>query len=398
MAEKAYIKEKQSKFGTFATSTGGGEPIAKGKKWTNEKRDPDQPRTSDGKFTYNAVNGKPLKDISKSHNESRGTTIPPTLTGGVNGVRYYKGKEDKNGHVTRDFEGGRVYDADERASRATGMSIEEIYKKGDSIVTFDGKIKTATRDMIESAMEFVANKGAEGKLTGALAEAKDAKTKEEKEAIAEKILSSGHFAGDITSEWGPAHEATTEKEKAAVAKAEEEGTKGKEMVEREPEVKEEKTPDVTKSETRTPVAPSAGTGERAPAESTVSAAPTAPEAKYTPEQLKEIGDKLGLGDVKSDELEELIASGDITESDIADAIKEEEAPAEKPAESVEEAKEELGDEFTKEDAMKFFNDPENKGARDELLADAKKVFGKEVEGLTDKAIIEMYLDEEFGGK
>ena len=47
--------------GQITESTGGGEPIPKGERWTDEKRDPNQPRTEDGHFaTYSSV-GKTTK-------------------------------------------------------------------------------------------------------------------------------------------------------------------------------------------------------------------------------------------------------------------------------------------------------------------------------------------------
>lgn len=462
MAEKVYIKEKQGKFGDYSTSTGGGEPIAKGKKWTDEKRDPDQPRTDDGKFTYNSANGKPLKDVSKVHGKSRGTTIPPQLVNGQNGIRYYKGKEDKNGHVTRDFEGGRVYDADERAAKATGMAIDEIYKEGDEIVTFDGKIKVAPRDMIESAMEYIANKGMEGKMSESIKEAvqarltlkgkelfhkdetgkevaggdkngkgylKDkeyseeekAKAKEVLSGFADKALKQGHYKEDITSEWGASKEATTDKEKAAVEKAEAEGTKGKEMVEREPEPKKEYEPDVKKAPASTPVAPSMDRSERAPVSASASSEFAKIESgadKYSPEQIEAVKSMLGEGyeDLTSDKLESMVSSGELSQEDIdlaSEALGEEEpeetkteekseekteaeVPAETAEEAVETAEEEAGKEISKEEFLEMMKDPENAAMKASILEDARKALGKEAEGLTDMAILEMLWDKEKG--
>ena len=164
MATKKYVKDVQKekgKFGHYMTGTGGGEPIPAGKKMTSEKRDPDQPRDDQGHFTYNAVNGKPLKDISKSHGHSRGTTIPPTLTGGRGDIHYYS--DSTHDHIVK---GGQ-----EALEKYTSLTFEDCYRKGDKLVTFDGKIAIAKKDFIESATEFVANKKGEKKLSGALAAA-----------------------------------------------------------------------------------------------------------------------------------------------------------------------------------------------------------------------------------
>ena len=63
------------KIGTYDESTGGGTPIPKGEKLKDhpEAKRVQQPRDEEGKFTYNAVNNKPLKY------PSRGETIPPFL-------------------------------------------------------------------------------------------------------------------------------------------------------------------------------------------------------------------------------------------------------------------------------------------------------------------------------
>lgn len=73
-------KEAADKIGTYKESTGGGTPLAKGEKLKDhpEARRVQQPRDEEGKFTYNAVNRKPLKD-----GPSRGTTLPPFLKGNV---------------------------------------------------------------------------------------------------------------------------------------------------------------------------------------------------------------------------------------------------------------------------------------------------------------------------
>lgn len=66
------------KIGTYKESTGGGTPLKKGEKLRDhpEAHRVSQPRDEEGKFTYNAVNEKPLK-----YGPSRGVTIPPFLKG-----------------------------------------------------------------------------------------------------------------------------------------------------------------------------------------------------------------------------------------------------------------------------------------------------------------------------
>lgn len=85
MAEKktvgeAILGENKEKIGSYLEAPGGGTPLPAGQKapskeWVAANRKL-QPRDSDGKFTYNAANRKPLE-----YGPSRGTTIPPFLRG-----------------------------------------------------------------------------------------------------------------------------------------------------------------------------------------------------------------------------------------------------------------------------------------------------------------------------
>jgi hypothetical protein len=75
---KVYGETASDKLGTFQESWGGGKPLKAGEKapskeWV-EKNRVMQPRDEDGKFTYNAVNLKDLKD-----GPSRGTTPMPII-------------------------------------------------------------------------------------------------------------------------------------------------------------------------------------------------------------------------------------------------------------------------------------------------------------------------------
>lgn len=80
-----------SGFGKYEESTGGGHPFEAGNsntrttkengKLRQSNNDTMQPRTNDGKFTYKSANGHAIKS-----DKSRGKTVNPLLTGGVNGI------------------------------------------------------------------------------------------------------------------------------------------------------------------------------------------------------------------------------------------------------------------------------------------------------------------------
>ena len=82
--------ENEAKIGTYKESTGGGTPLEKGEKLKDhpEAKRVSQPRDEEGKFTYNAVNRKPLK-----YGPSRGTTVVPFLKGVK--IKYAIKKGDK---------------------------------------------------------------------------------------------------------------------------------------------------------------------------------------------------------------------------------------------------------------------------------------------------------------
>lgn len=406
MATKKYVKDvqKEGKFGHYMTGTGGGEPIPAGKKMSTEKRDPDQPRSSDGKFTYNSVNGKPLKDISKSHGHSRGTTIPPTLTGGKNGIHYYS--DSTHEHIVK---GGQ-----DALEKFTSLTVADAYRKGDRIVTFDGKIAIAKKDFIESATEYVANKKKEGELSGALKEAAEARKADDKEALKsaiDKILESGHFEGDPTSSW-ERKEAETPEEKRAVASAELADTKGKELVERKREEEFAAAPKYKKFAgwAKSYVAPSA---PRVSEEEAPRALASNATASLSDEQIKSFGEKIGV-DITRGMLEEAFAdpeSGLSSAEDVLKAIGEGEsaiedvkpAKAEEPKEEVsstEEVKEEVEevtDEGTEEELLEVIKDIDEdklieavRGDEDtlkEILPFAKKKFGE-----SDKSDIDLVID------
>lgn len=103
---------------------------------TNNRYSNEQPRTDDGKFTYNSVNGKDTKY------EGRGKTVPPTLTGGKNGIYIDEEVADEKGKMSaRDFYKGENYIP---------------FEKGDKIA-FKGKVKTLTVGQFQIAQGYGEN-------------------------------------------------------------------------------------------------------------------------------------------------------------------------------------------------------------------------------------------------
>lgn len=148
-------KTKDGNFGKYEENTGGGEVVhadSKGSRgaWERggkkEKREDSQPRTADGKFTYNSANGKPLKEISKVNGKSRGTTVNPVLTGGVNGVHFK--------HTSYNTEKDR-FDTEKWKKWA---DEHNWYNRGTEIVGYDGKIKLAPERLEVLAQEYIDGK------------------------------------------------------------------------------------------------------------------------------------------------------------------------------------------------------------------------------------------------
>lgn len=139
MAKSNFKKMKSIKdteggnFGGYKEANGGGSP--KGGIWGGQngrvgwsereqqgevkqgEHRKDQPRTKDGKFTYNSVNGK------ETEYESRGKTVNPLLTGGENGI-YIKDVEDQFSKKQ-----GSLYD----------KYKDKWYQRGDKKVTKEGR-------------------------------------------------------------------------------------------------------------------------------------------------------------------------------------------------------------------------------------------------------------------
>ena len=164
MAKKSNFKKiesikdtKDGGFGTYEETNGGGTPrggIWGGQRgrigWDERLKTGDtpssahrekQPRTADGKWTYNSVNGKETKY------ESRGETVNPLLTGGENGVKINE--------VSKQFteKSGNLYD----------KYKDKFYVKGSEKVTKDGKkykISISNEDIWEIARgKFDVEKG-----------------------------------------------------------------------------------------------------------------------------------------------------------------------------------------------------------------------------------------------
>lgn len=149
----ASIKDTEGgNFGQYEESNGGGTP--KGGVWGGtdgrvgwEKRKKqgevkegenrqEQPRTADGKFTYNSVNGK------ETVYESRGETVNPLLTNGENGV-YIKDHANKRGSFKEGVEtqfqnkSGELYD--KYKDKWATKGAEKITKEGKKFHTVIAK-------------------------------------------------------------------------------------------------------------------------------------------------------------------------------------------------------------------------------------------------------------------
>ena len=414
MATKKYVKDVQKeegKFGHYKTGTGGGEPIPAGKKMTNEKRDPAQPRDQFGHFTYNSVNGKPLKDISKVHGHSRGTTIPPTLTGGDGTIHYYS--DSSHDHIVK---GGQ-----DALEKYTSLTVSEAYRKGDKLIGFDGKVAIAPKDFMESAMEYVANKGKEKDLSGALKEAAEARASGDKKALGEaidKVLASGHYEGEPTGSW-ERKEVETPEEKRAFEKAKEEKTKGHELLERKREEEVAAAPKYKKmaswfSSYKPSVAPSTPTEAK---EEIRESAPASATASLSDEQISKFAEKIKTPGLTRGMIEEALAdpeSGLSSVDDILSAIEEkpEEGKAEeltpKEADKIEEASEEATEDelvkvmqgIGKKALIDVFRSgsEEGKAAMSDILPFAKEWSkGKsEMEGKEDMELVISYINEKLG--
>lgn len=154
-------------FGNYKENNGGGTPrggVWGGKNgrvgWDEREKSgelpqnahrKEQPRTNDGKFTYNSVNGKETKY------ESRGETVNPLLTGGENGV--YIEDVDKRGKT---HDGVKSQFANKKGDLYDKYK-DKWYQKDSKLITKEGrkyKVKLSANDIWEIArVSFDVKKG-----------------------------------------------------------------------------------------------------------------------------------------------------------------------------------------------------------------------------------------------
>jgi len=188
MAKKT--ENKKAKFAKSAlatkerviTSTGGGEPIPKGEKWTDEKRDEDQPRTDDGKFGTYASVGKTTKYPEHAW---RGT--------------YEKGHPlNPEGKKLSEKEKMKIWNDDVKETPDIGKQIEQHYaekisgtiKRGTKFA-INGKIYIAAinmnvddfKDALRHYWEDAKGNGHFGDVDKALIAKSGARSQAEKEAL-----------------------------------------------------------------------------------------------------------------------------------------------------------------------------------------------------------------------
>lgn len=177
-------------FGQYSEENGGGTPrggVWGGKSgrvgWDEREKSGELPqnahrqkqaRTSDGKFTYASVNGKETKY------ESRGKTVNPLLTGGVNGIKIDDAKKEFAAKQ------GSLYD----------KYKDKWYQKGSELITKEGrsyKIKLAQNDVWEIArVSFNLQEGAFTTENQNFSNTKSGRhSKEEKTAIQEAKKNKG---------------------------------------------------------------------------------------------------------------------------------------------------------------------------------------------------------------
>lgn len=179
MAKKKYTKKKIQEtkggnFGKYDEGNGGGTPIGgiyggghgRGiwKKAGSPGHRESQPRTSDGKFTYNSVNGKTI-----STEESRGKTVNPLLTGGVNGIKIddvEKEFANKSGAYWDKYKdkwynkGGEIVLGAEGKTRVAADAIWEVAKRKYDEVEGEFKEESTVFSQVKSGRKSLDEKAA----------------------------------------------------------------------------------------------------------------------------------------------------------------------------------------------------------------------------------------------
>lgn len=167
--KKKIQDENNSGFGKYREDTGGGHPFEKGNSNTRttkengkirkDENNSSQPRTDDGKFTYNSVNGKDIKYGEKS----RGKTVNPLLTGGENGIKI-DDVVDKDGNLKEE---GVKTQFKNQSGEYWDKYKDKWYQKGGEMVLPTGK-KFTTRVSSDAIWDVARRKYnvSKGEFTG----------------------------------------------------------------------------------------------------------------------------------------------------------------------------------------------------------------------------------------
>ena len=244
-------------FGKYREDTGGGHVFAAGDSntrttkengKTRQKENPTtkQPRTNDGKFTYKSANGQ---EIDPKYGPSRGKTVNPVLTGGVNGIEIDE--------VEKQFaqEKGAYWD----------KFKDKWYEVGGEIIAKNLKTKVAGQAVWNVAKEYKKDLG-EFKGESEVFSSKSGKKSKEEAAATQKAAKSGKY------------QYVYNKDKAGENKIK---SFKKKVVE----------PSAPMAEPEAPVAPAPAQETPAPAPQPAASAPKAEYvSKYSDEQLGKVSD------------------------------------------------------------------------------------------------------------
>ena len=176
--KKIQLKETEGgNFGNYKEARGGGTPVGqpwKGRNgrigWENREKSgevggadhrEDQPRTGDGKFTYNSVNGKGLSPAS---DPTRGETVNPVLTGGKNGVYIedFANRSQKAQQRTRSYKEGLKQQLQAKSGSLYDEYKGKAFQKKSMKATKEGKkytLKISENDIWDIMKVFDVSKG-----------------------------------------------------------------------------------------------------------------------------------------------------------------------------------------------------------------------------------------------